>query len=291
VRRALAAGHREIVLTGINIGTYDGGWSERGPRGSHRAAALTLAGLIGRLLDETEVERIRLSSIEPQHVDDEVLAVWRAAGGRCLPHFHLPLQSGDDGVLRRMGRRYETAAYAATVARVRTAIPGVAIHGDVIVGFPTEDQHAWERSLAFIRGIGFAGLHVFRYSARPGTAAIRMGGAVDEPEKKCRATELLALAAEARASFATAHVGRVVDVLFESRLPDRRWVGHAEDHVLVAATGSDLENAIGRVMIDGIDREVADRAIGSIVGLDRPKRQIRRDLPQLTEPFGGARAV
>jgi tRNA A37 methylthiotransferase MiaB len=118
-----------------------------------------------------------------------------------------------------------------------------------------------------------------------------MGGAVDEPEKKCRATELLALAAEARASFAAAHVGRVVDVHFESRLPDGRWVGHAEDHVLVAATGSDLENAIGRVMIDGIDREVADRAIGSIVGLDRPKRQIRRDLPQLTEPFGGARAV
>ena len=191
VRRALAAGHREIVLTGINIGTYDGGWSERGPRGSHRAATLTLGGLIRRLLDETEVERIRLSSIEPQHVDDELLDVWRASGGRCLPHFHLPLQSGDDGVLRRMGRRYDSAGYAATVARVRAAIPGVAIHGDVIVGFPTEDERAWERSLAFIRGIGFAGLHVFRYSARPGTAAIRMAGAVDEPTKKRRAAELL----------------------------------------------------------------------------------------------------
>ena len=284
VRRALAAGHREIVLTGINIGTYDGGWSERGPRGSHRAAALTLGGLIRRLLDETEVERIRLSSIEPQHVDDELLGVWRASGGRCLPHFHLPLQSGDDGVLRRMGRRYDSAAYAATVTRVRAAIPGVAIHGDVIVGFPTEDERAWERSLAFIRGIGFAGLHVFRYSARPGTAAIRMAGAVDEAAKKRRSAELLALAAERRAAFAAAHVGREVDVLFESRLPDHRWIGHAEDHVLVAASGSDLENAIGRVMIDGIDREVADRAIGSIVALDRPKRQIRRDLPLLPEP-------
>ena len=291
VRRALAAGHREIVLTGINIGTYDGGWSERGPRGSHRAAALTLAGLIRRLLDETEVERIRLSSIEPQHVDEELLAAWRASGGRCLPHFHLPLQSGDDGVLRRMGRRYDAATYAATVARVRAAIPGVAIHGDVIVGFPTEDERAWERSLAFIRAIGFAGLHVFRYSARPGTAAIRMAGPVDEPTKKRRATELLALAAEARASFAAAHVGRFVDVLFESRLRDGRWVGHAEDHVLVAAAGTDLENAIGRVMIEGIDREVGDRAIGSIVALDRPKRQIRRDLPVLTEQLGGARAV
>ena len=291
VRRALAAGHREIVLTGINIGTYDGGWSERGPRGSHRTAALTLPGLIRRLLGETEVERIRLSSIESQHVDDELLAVWRAADGRCLPHFHFPLQAGDDGVLHRMGRRYDTAAYAATVARVRAAIPGVAIHGDFIVGFPTEDERAWERSLAFIRGIGFAGLHVFRYSARPGTAAIRMAGAVDEPVKKRRAADLLALAAEARASFAAGHVGRVVDVLFESRLPDGRWVGHAEDHVLVAAAGDDLENAIGRVMIDGIDREVADRAIGSIAALDRPKRQIRRDLPVLAEQIGGARAV
>ena len=107
MRRALAAGHREIVLTGINIGTYDGGWSERGVRGSHARAALSLAGLVRRILAETPVERIRLSSIEPQHVDDELLAAWAGAGaGRCLPHFHLPLQSGDDGVLRRMGRRY-----------------------------------------------------------------------------------------------------------------------------------------------------------------------------------------
>ena len=80
-------------------------------------------------------------------------------------------------------------------------------------------------------------------------------------------------------------------MLFESRLPDGRWVGHAEDHVLVAAVADDLENAIGRVIIEGIDREVADRAIGSIVTLHRPKRQIRRDLPVLTEQLGGARAV
>ena len=291
VRRALAAGHREIVLTGINIGTYDGGWSERGPRGSHRASALTLAGLIHRLLDETGVERIRLSSIEPQHVDDALLDVWRGSGGRCLPHFHLPLQSGDDGVLRRMGRRYDSAAYAEIVARVRDSIPGVAIHGDLIVGFPTEDDAAWERSLAFIRGIGFAGIHVFRYSARPGTAAVRMSGAVDEGTKKRRATELLAEAAAGRAAFAAAHVGRERAVLFERRLPDGRWIGHAEDHVLVAAAGHELENAIGRVKIDGIDGEVADRAVGSIVTLDRPRQRIRRDLPVVAAHQGGAHAV
>jgi threonylcarbamoyladenosine tRNA methylthiotransferase MtaB len=291
VRRALAAGHRELVLTGINIGTYDGGWSERGPRGSHRAASLSLAGLVRRLLDETYVERIRLSSIEPQHVDDELLDVWRGSGGRCLPHFHLPLQSGDDGVLRRMGRRYDASAYAAVVGRVRAAIPGVAIHGDVIVGFPTEDDAAWERSLSFIGRIGFAGIHVFRYSARPGTAAARMTGAVDERSKKRRATELLALAAAGRAEFAAAHVGRQAAVLFERRLPDGRWIGHAEDHVLVASDGDELENAIGRVMIDGTDGEVADRAVGSIVALDRPRQRIRRDLPVVVAHQGGVHAV
>ena len=149
VQRALAAGHREIVLTGINIGTYDGGWSERGTRGVHVRSALTLAGLVRRLLDETDVERIRLSSIEPQHVDDELLEAWVEGAPRTLPHLHLPLQSGDDGVLRRMGRRYTTAEYAQVVWRARDAIPGVAIHADVIAGFPTEDR----RGVRAIRGV------------------------------------------------------------------------------------------------------------------------------------------
>src|SRR6185369_17242464 len=159
VRRALRAGHREIVLTGINIGTYDGGWSERGFRGSHARSALTLAGLVRRILDETPVERLRLSSIEPQHVTDELLTVWADGAPRTLPHLHLPLQSGDDSVLRRMGRRYVSG----------------------------EDAETWHRSKAFIESLGLAGLHVFRYSARPGTAATRMARQVDEPTKKRRA--------------------------------------------------------------------------------------------------------
>jgi threonylcarbamoyladenosine tRNA methylthiotransferase MtaB len=285
VRRALRAGHREIVLTGINIGTYDGGWSERGRRGTHTRSALTLAELVRRILGETDVERIRLSSIEPQHVDEDLLDAWTGDGaGRCLPHFHLPLQSGDDGVLRRMGRRYDSAAYAEVVGRIRAAIPDVAIHGDVIVGFPTEDDAAWERSVAFIRAIGFAGLHVFRYSPRPGTPAVRMAGQVDERAKKWRAGELLAVAAEARAARAAGSVGSVAAVLFETRLGDGRWLGHAEDHLLVAApapagmTGS-LENAIGRVVLERVDREIADRLTGRIVALDPAARRLVRPLP------------
>ena len=270
VRRALRAGHREIVLTGINIGTYDGGWSERGFRGTHVRSALTLAGLVRRILDETDVERIRLSSIEPQHVDDELLRVWTDGAPRTLPHIHLPLQSGDDGVLHRMGRRYLSADYARVVERVRAAIPGVAVHGDVIVGFPTEGDAAWRRSIDFIRSIDFAGIHVFRYSARPGTAAVRMAGAVDEPTKKTRAAELLALAADARAWRAESRVGGFADVLFESRLADGRWVGHAADYVAVAAAGpvgESLANAIGRVVVDGVDPRARDRAVGRILSM------------------------
>jgi threonylcarbamoyladenosine tRNA methylthiotransferase MtaB len=285
VRRAVAAGHREIVLTGINIGTYDGGWSERGPRGSHLRSALTLGGLIRRILDETSTERLRLSSIEPQHVDDDLLDTWRGCAGRCLPHFHLPLQSGDDGVLRRMGRRYDTRFYTDLVGRLRAAIPDLAIHGDVIVGFPTENEDAWRRSLAFIEAIGFAGIHVFRYSARPRTPALRMTGQVDERTRKARATELLAMAATARARFAREHIGREASVLFESRLADGRWIGHAEDHTLVSALPGDeqrMENAIGRVTITGTDPHAPDRAIGRLIQLDPPTRSLRTALPVLS---------
>jgi threonylcarbamoyladenosine tRNA methylthiotransferase MtaB len=276
VGRALAAGHREIVLTGINIGTYDGGWSERGFRGSHSRAALDLAGLVRRILDETAVDRLRLSSIEPQHVDDELLETWQRGAPRTLPHLHLPLQSGDDRILRRMGRRYGAEEYARIVDRARSGIPGLAVYADVIVGFPGEDDATFDRSLGFIRSLGLAGIHVFRYSARPGTPAVRMVGQVDEPTKKRRAGLVLDVAREARRSAAQATVGGERQVLFESRLPDGRWVGRSEDYVACAvdgtADGRSLENAIGRVRLTGTDPGDPERASGELVAVDRPHR-------------------
>ena len=232
------AGHREIVLTGINVGTYDGGWSERGFRGAHTRSALTLAGLVRRILDETSVERIRISSIEPQHVDDELLRAWSDGAPRTLPHVHLPLQSGDDGVLRRMGRRYLSADYAAIVGRIRAALPGVAMHADAIVGFPTEDDD----------GLGAVASRSSARSISPGStsSATRRGRARPRPAwparstsatKKRRAAELLAIAADARARWASrAMSARAADVLLEHRLDDGRWVGHAADHTLVAVS-------------------------------------------------------
>ena len=272
VRRALAAGHREVVLTGINIGTYDGGGSERGSRGAHLRAVLTLPGLVRRILAETPVERIRLSSIEPQHVDDDLLAAWTAEGaGRCLPHLHLPLQSGDDGVLRRMGRRYTSADYARTVERIRAAIPGVAIHADVIAGFPTEDEQAFARTRAFLGDLDPAGLHIFRYSSRPGTPAERMAGHIPDAARKERAALLLDDAVGARRRFSARAVGARRSVLFEvpadPRDPAAGWVGHAEDYVEVRAAALDgraLAGEIGIVDVAGIDPDEPERAFGRI---------------------------
>jgi len=267
VGSAVAAGHREVVLTGINAGTYDGTSSgEEGER------PLRLPGLVRRILAETNVERIRLSSIEPQHLSDELLDVWVGSAGRCLPHFHVPLQSGDDAILRRMGRRYDTNSYADLAARVRRAMPNAAVHADLIVGFPGEDEASWARTATFLRTLDLAGIHVFRYSARPGTPAARMVGQVDAGTKKRRAAEALALATAARASFAAQQLGGEMVVLFERPLADGRWLGHAENHVLVATAppdGGSLGNAIGTVRAEGIDPAAADRVVGHLLAVDR----------------------
>ncbi|MGZ6265556.1 MAG: tRNA (N(6)-L-threonylcarbamoyladenosine(37)-C(2))-methylthiotransferase MtaB [Candidatus Limnocylindrales bacterium] len=275
VRRAVSAGHREVVLTGINAGTYagEGGPAAGGAASGAASGAAGLPGLVRRILAETDVERIRLSSIEPQHITDDLLEVWSGSRGRCLPHFHIPLQSGDDTILRRMGRRYDAAHYRHLVERVRRAIPGVAVHADLIVGFPGEDDAAWDRTAAFLRSLDLAGIHVFRYSSRPGTAAARMIGQVDARTKKRRSAQALALAAEARARFAQRQLGSEMRVLFERQLPNGRWLGHAENHVLVqtgATDGISLENVIGAVLAESIEPAAPDRIAGRLLTIDPP---------------------
>ncbi len=287
VRRAISAGHREVVLTGINAGTYA---TDREDSTATAGSEPGLAGLVRRVLSETEVERIRLSSIEPQHISDDLLEVWKGSGGRCLPHFHIPLQSGDDTILRRMGRRYDAGYYRDLLGRVRHAIPGVAVHADLIVGFPGEDDAAWARTAAFLRSLDLAGIHVFRYSVRPGTAAARMVGHVDGRTKKRRAAEALAMAAQARTRFAARQLGGELGVLFERQLPDGQWLGHAENHVLVEAVatgGSSLENVVGLVRAESIDSAASDRIVGRLLAIVPPQpaaaRPNSRGVP-LAEP-------
>jgi threonylcarbamoyladenosine tRNA methylthiotransferase MtaB len=173
-----------------------------------------------------------------------------------------------------MGRRYTSAEYAGVVARIRAAVPDVAIHADLIAGFPGEDEESWSRTMAFVGELSLAGVHVFRYSGRPGTPAVRMVGQVDGRTKKRRAAEALALAAEARVAFARAQLGRELRVLFEQPLAggrpgEERWLGHADNYVPVAVrSGVPLANRVGLVRATTIDPAVPDRVVGEAVALD-----------------------
>lgn len=198
--RLAAAGASEIVLTGINIGRYD----DRG---------LRLPGLIERVA-ASGVHRLRLSSIEPGDVDDALLAVAARTPAFCA-HLHVPLQAGSDAVLARMGRPYDTAGYAAAIARARDALPGLAVTTDVIVGFPGETDAEFAETLAFAEGIGFSRLHVFRYSARPGTPAAAMEAQVPPSVRAERSARLRALGDRLAHAYAESWVGRQVEVLVE----------------------------------------------------------------------------
>ena len=165
VRRLCARGAREVVLTGINLGCY-------------RAQGLDLSGLLGRILSETEVCRVRLSSIEPQDVDDALLETMAGSQGRVAPFLHVCLQSGSDAVLRRMGRAYTTERFADVCACARSYVADIALSTDLICGFPQESEQEFAESLAFCERMHFQTMHVFRYSRRPGTPAAAMEGQV-----------------------------------------------------------------------------------------------------------------
>lgn len=206
--RLVAAGASEIVLTGINIGRYDD-------------AGVGLPGLLSRVA-ATGIARIRFSSIEPGDVTPQLLVAAQATPAFCA-HLHVPLQSGSDAVLARMGRPYDTARYTATIEAARAAFPGIALSTDIIVGFPGETDAEFADTLAFARATGFSRLHVFRYSQRAGTPAAAMSGQVQPALRAERSAELRALGERMALVYANTQVGRPVEVLVE-----RVWGDTAE---------------------------------------------------------------
>ncbi len=194
---ALAGNYREIVLSGVNLGRWGRDLSGR-PR---------LADLLRRLLDETGVERLRLSSVEPMDLTGDLLGLM-AASGRIARHVHAPLQTGSDGVLRRMRRWYRARHYADRIFLARRMMPDAAIGADVLVGFPGETEAEFEESRAFIESLPFTYLHVFTYSERPGTPAAAMPGQVPVRERKRRNRILRELAAAKNLEFRRSMVGR-----------------------------------------------------------------------------------
>ncbi len=199
VRAAQERGAHEVVLTGINLGSYRAA-SEGGDE-------LGLPGLLDLLLTKTDVERIRLSSIEPPDVTDELCRTMAAAGERVAPFLHVCLQSGCDETLRRMARVYRTDAFRRVVETAREHLPHVALGTDLIVGFPGETDDDFERSLEFCREMRFSKMHVFRYSRRPGTPAATMAGQVDPHVMAERGERARALADEMRLAEARRQVG------------------------------------------------------------------------------------
>lgn len=198
------AAAQEIVLTGVHLGSW----------GQDFASPAHLAGLIRAILDELPVARLRLSSLEPWDLDERFFDLWKDP--RLCRHLHLPLQSGSATTLRRMARKTTPAAFAALVSAARSAIPDLAITTDLIVGFPGETEAEFAESLAYVRQVGFAGGHVFPYSARPGTAAARMPGQVKNALRKQRSSLLRAVLDESAAAYQAAFIGQVLPVLWES---------------------------------------------------------------------------
>lgn len=206
--RSLAARYREVVLSGINLGRWgrERGWEQ--PDG----LPPRLTGLVRRILDETPVERLRLSSIEPMDFSDELLRLM-ADEPRLAAHVHAPLQSGCDATLKRMKRRYRSRHYATRVETARFWLPDAAIGADVMVGFPGETDAEFEESRRFIESMPFTYLHVFTYSERPGTPAETYSGAVPMRVRKERNAVLRELAASKNAAFRQRFLGRSLSVV------------------------------------------------------------------------------
>jgi threonylcarbamoyladenosine tRNA methylthiotransferase MtaB len=202
IQKLTDAGYKEIVLSGINLGSYGREFSPR----------VKLMDVMRRILDETSLARLRLSSIEPQDVTQDLVELV-AANDRIARHFHIPLQSGSDRILAAMHRWYRAEHYAREVELIREIIPGAAIGADVIAGFPGETDADHCATMEFIEKLPFSYVHVFSFSKRPGTAAEKLSGELPPRLIKQRSRELRALAAEKKAAFRASQIGSTLRVL------------------------------------------------------------------------------
>ncbi|NKB82573.1 MAG: tRNA (N(6)-L-threonylcarbamoyladenosine(37)-C(2))-methylthiotransferase MtaB [Nitrospirales bacterium] len=240
----VARGHQELVLTGVNIGRF--GRQER-----------DLINLIERLEAIHGLERIRISSIEPTTIPDELLD-YMASSTKLCRYLHVPLQSGDDAILRAMNRRYSVKDYRQWVEHAICRVPGVCVGTDVMVGFPGEGELEFANTHAFLRDLPFAYFHVFSYSERPGTAVCRLSNPVSSLVIKHRNATLTKLSRAKRLAFYQRIVGQTVSVLFESKGSHGLWVGLTDHFIRVGVpTMADVQNTQRTVLVTGIMGEVA----------------------------------
>ena len=245
VKAALEGGTKEIVLTGVHLGSW----------GQDLTPRHHLSDLVAATLTQTESPRLRLSSLEPWDLEEDFFSLWRDP--RLCRHLHLPLQSGSAAVLRRMARKTTPKSYAALVEAARAAIPDVAITTDVITGFPGESEAEFAETLNFVRCMHFTRGHVFTYSARPGTAAACMEGQVPHEVRKERSAALRAVFTESAQAYWQKFLGQVMPVLWETttQVNDQGWQleGLTDNYLRVTALASrPLWNAISMVKMSAI---------------------------------------
>ena len=235
IQERVSEGCQEVVLTGTQLGSY--GFDLPGA---------SLLGLLRRILAETVVPRLRVSSLQPQEIQPGLLELWQ--DGRMCPHFHLPLQSGSDRVLGTMRRRYTVAQFENTMELIRRTIPDAGITADLIVGFPGEEDAEFRESRAFVRSMEFSDMHIFPFSPRPGTSANHFGGKVAAETKKQRTAEMLELAKEGFRKFREDQLGQTRPVLWESVRQvagTPAWSGLTDSYIRVYTDSrEDLSNRI-----------------------------------------------
>ena len=243
--KIVAAGTYEIVLTGVNTGDWG-----RGLDTGQKFFDLVKA------LDNVEgLRRVRISSIEPNLITDEILE-YIASGDKFMPHFHIPLQSGCDDILRAMKRRYLTPLYRSRIEKIKELMPHACIGADVIVGFPGETEANFEETYRFISSLDVSYLHVFTYSERENTPAWSMAGSVPGKVRAKRSKVLHLLGGRKKAAFYRSHLGSVRPVLFESENKDGMISGFTDNYVKVRLPWEDgLANTIRNVRLDGADAE------------------------------------
>lgn len=252
------AGYREVILTGVQISDYRLEEREAG-RGRLRG----LCDLVSEILRETDLPRLRLTSIAPWDLDEELLDMYSDA--RLCRHLHLSLQSGSTTVLRRMRRPYTAGQFACAVELARAKIPNVAITTDVIVGFPGEADVEFQESIEFVERMNFARVHVFPYSAREGTIAAKLPLHVNDLIKDARAKAMQRVADASQQRFAQQHIGRTLNVLYEEQTNETGvWSGYTDNYIRV--TMRSRENLGNRIVRTRLVECVEDGVRGEIDG-------------------------
>ena len=252
-QKAAAEGGSEVVITGVNIGDFGKSTGE-----SFLSLVKALDGVDG-------ISRYRISSIEPNLLTDEIID-YVAQSRAFMPHFHIPLQAGSDDVLKLMHRRYDTALFASKIAKVKEAMPDAFIGVDVIVGTRGESVELFQQAYEFIKGLDISQLHVFSYSERPGTQALKLGGAVSPAEKHRRSQLLIALSEEKRLAFYEKYCGKEAVVLFEKPRSGMPMGGFSANYIRVETTADPaLVNRLVRVRLAGFNEDKSALTVDEII--------------------------